>query len=164
MQILTECAPGLNRSISHAVQCMEMTMFLKWHVWFRENISKGSICLFILLGDVMAGTWAAILDSEVKTVSWGCQSRHIEENWCWQTQEATLLYAANLHTSFMGERNLIITQVLVWIPSCSQTHLILSDITSSNCSFHLALFHCIIAIRTKFTILPCIFLLRNPRY
>ena len=109
MQILTECAPGLNRSISHAVQCMEMTMFLKWHVWFRENISKGSICLFILLGDVMAGTWAAILDSEVKAVCWGCQSRHIEENWCWQIQEATLLYAANLHTSFMGERNLILT-------------------------------------------------------
>lgn len=34
--------------------------------------------LFLPLGDVMAGTWAAILDSEVVAVCQGCQNRKIE--------------------------------------------------------------------------------------
>lgn len=39
---------------------------------------------FLPLGDVMAGTWAAILGSEVEAVCQGCQNGKIEGIWSQQ--------------------------------------------------------------------------------
>lgn len=150
---LNVCLPWIELHFLFPLQSSVSKWLCSWSVmWdFEKMFPKGAyVCSpsSILLGVVMAGTWAAILHSEAKAVCWGCQSSEIEETLVLKNSRSCLLCIASLHTSFMGERNIFVSYyVLLWIPHCSQMDLILTDITSSNCSFHLVLLHHVTAFR-----------------
>ena len=87
-EVLVECVLVTNRTHSYPLRQFNVSKWpssgsgyiSKSGVIWRECSQRQPVCLpsFFLLGNVMAGTWAAILGSEVEAVCQQCQSSKIE--------------------------------------------------------------------------------------
>lgn len=167
---LNVCLPWIELHFLFPLQSSVSKWLCSWSVmWDLEKMFPKGACVCspssILLGVVMAGTWATILHSEVKAVCGGCQSSKIEETLVLKnSRNYPALYCQSSYLFYGWEKYIcVLLSFTLDTPLFSN-----GPYLNWHNFFWLQFSSCSIApyssFQAKFTILLPVSLLRNPGY